>query len=54
MYDLQETQLIQEAINYITIKGSDARFVANLQIKIEKQLQKLSTPPKQKDKVAEK
>ena len=48
MYDLQETQLIREAINHITIKGSDARFVANLQVKIEKQLEKLSTPPKTK------
>lgn len=51
MYDLQETQLIQEAIKQITIRGADAKFVANLQVKIEKQLQKLSTPAKSNNKV---
>lgn len=51
MYDLQETQLIQEAIKQITIRGADAKFVANLQVKIEKQLQKLSAPEKLNNKV---
>lgn len=45
MYDLRETQLIRESLDQITVRGADAQFVAKLQIKLEKQLQKLSTPP---------
>ena len=44
MYDLRETQLIRESLDLITIRGADAQFLAKLQLKIEKQLQKLSTP----------
>ena len=45
MYDLRETQLIRESLDLITIRGADAQFLPKLQLKIEKQLQKLSTPP---------
>ena len=48
MYDLRETQLIREALDQIAVRGADAKFVAQLQIKLEKQLQKLSTLPKAK------
>jgi hypothetical protein len=48
MYDLRETQLIREALDQITVRGADAKFVAQLQIKLENQLQKLATPPKAK------
>ena len=46
MYDLREIQLIRESLEHITIRGADAKFVAGLQVKIEKQIQKLSLPPK--------
>ena len=41
MYDLRETQLIRESLDQITIRGADAQFLAKLQLKLEKQLQKL-------------
>ncbi len=41
MYDLRETQLIRESLDQITIRGADAQFLAKLQLKLEKQLQKM-------------
>jgi hypothetical protein len=52
MYNQPELQLIRAGLDSITIKGADAQFLAQLQIKIEQQLQQLvqSTveSPKQK------
>lgn len=43
-FSLPEFQLLRAGLDSITIKGADAQFLAQLQIKIEKQLQELSNP----------
>jgi hypothetical protein len=46
-FSLPEFQLLRAGLDTITIKGADAQFLAQLQIKIEQQLQELSqSPPK--------
>jgi hypothetical protein len=49
-FSLSEFQLLRAGLDTITIKGADAQFLAQLQIKIEQQLQELSQsspkPPK--------
>lgn len=50
MFSLPELQLIRAGLDSITIKGADAQFLAQLQIKIEKQLHDLSNPPSSKPK----
>jgi len=47
MYDLNELKLIRVSLDSVTIKGADAKFLANLQIKVEHEMEKLSQPPKQ-------
>jgi hypothetical protein len=41
-FSLPEFQLLRAGLDSITIKGADAQFLAQLQIKIEQQLQELS------------
>ena len=41
-FSLPEYQLLRAGLDSITIKGADAQFLAQLQIKIEQQLQELS------------
>lgn len=48
MYDIRELQLIKAAIDVITIKGSDAKFVATLQDKLDDHIKSLATPPSSK------
>jgi hypothetical protein len=48
MYTLPELQLIRAGLDSITIKGADAKFLAQLQIKIEQQLQDATQPEKPK------
>ena len=50
MYTLPELQLIRAGLDSITIKGADAQFLAQLQIKVEQQLHQASQPPVEKDK----
>ena len=50
MYTLPELQLLRAGLDSITIKGADAQFLAQLQIKIEQQLQQASQPPVEKNK----
>jgi len=50
MYSLPELQLIRAGLDSITIKGADAQFLAQLQIKIEQQLHELSQPSVPKSK----
>ena len=50
MYSLPELQLLRAGLDTITIIGADAQFLAQLQIKIEQQLQELSQPPVSKSK----
>jgi len=44
MYTLPELQLLRAGLDSITIKGADAQLLAQLQIKIEQLLTKLSQP----------
>lgn len=48
MYELSELQLIRAALDVITIKGADAKFLAQLQSKIEADIQEKTNPPKTK------
>jgi len=50
MYNLPELQLIRAGLDAITIKGADAQFLAQLQLKIEQQLTKLAHTPEEKPK----
>ena len=45
MYDLNELRLIRVSLDSVTIKGADAKFLAQLQTKTEKQIEELSKPP---------
>jgi hypothetical protein len=47
-FSLPEFQLLRAGLDTITIKGADAQFLAQLQIKIEQQLQELSDPSAKK------
>ena len=48
MYELSELQLIRAALDSITIKGADAKFLAQLQNKIDSDIQEKTNPPKTK------
>lgn len=48
MYELPELQLIRAGLDALTIRGADAQFLAQLQIKIEEQIKQASTPPNSK------
>ena len=41
MFELQELQVLRSSLNIIDIKGSNAQFVANLQVKIENEIVKI-------------
>ena len=48
MYELPELQLIRAGLDALTIRGADAQFLAQLQIKIEEQIKQASMPPNTK------
>jgi hypothetical protein len=48
MYELAELQLIRAGLDSLTIRGADAKYLAQLQTKIEEQIQQASTPPNSK------
>lgn len=48
MYELAELQLIRAGLDTLTIRGADAKFMAQLQEKVEQEIKKLSTPPNSK------
>lgn len=59
MFELQELQVLRSSLNVIDIKGSNAQFIANLQVKIEDKILKIEEqtaaeiaagPPQLKDK----
>jgi hypothetical protein len=50
MFSLPELQLLRAGLDSITIKGADAQFVAQLQLKVEQLLHEASQPPKEKSK----
>ncbi len=41
MFNKEELQVLRSSLNVIDIKGSNARFVAALQIKIEQEFDKI-------------
>lgn len=59
MFELQELQVLRSSLNVIDIKGSNAQFIANLQVKVENEIIKIEEqtaaeiaagPPQLKDK----
>lgn len=41
-YTVEELSVLREALNHITIKGSDAQRVASLQVKLETNISDLN------------
>lgn len=41
MFELQELQVLRSSLNIIDIKGSNAQFIANLQVKVEDEILKI-------------
>ena len=59
MFGLEELQVLRSSLNIIEIKGSNAKFIASLQIKIEQELDKIQKeieagPPELQDKKEDK
>jgi hypothetical protein len=55
MFNREELQVLRSSLNIIDIKGSNARFIAALQIKIEQELNRIQKefeagPPKVQNK----
>jgi len=46
MFSLPELQLLRAGLDVITIKGADAKFLAQLQTKVEQLLEEASQPEK--------
>lgn len=42
-YDVNELSVLREALNHITIKGSDAQLIASLQTKLEHNISDINT-----------
>lgn len=47
-YTVNELALIRQALDLVTVNGKDVKYVAHLQIKVEKHIESLSTPPQEK------
>lgn len=41
MFNKEELQVLRSSLNVIDIKGSNAKFIAGLQIKIEQEINKI-------------
>jgi|LauGreDrversion4_2_1035121.scaffolds.fasta_scaffold1282601_2 hypothetical protein len=44
MFTLPELQIVRAALDHITIKGADSKFLTQLQLKVEQKLRELSEP----------
>ena len=42
-YEIEELSILRESLNHITIKGSDAKLIANLQAKLEQNISDINT-----------
>ena len=42
-YKIEELSILRESLNHITIKGSDAKLIADLQAKLEQNISDLNT-----------
>jgi hypothetical protein len=47
--DFNEIQFLRQALDIVSIKGTDAKFVANLQIKLENELIQIQEIIKQEE-----
>jgi len=47
MFDLNELKLLRTSLDVISIKGSDAKYLAALQVKLEEEININSKPPKE-------
>lgn len=43
-YEIEELSILRESLNHITIKGSDAKKIADLQLKLEQNISNLNSP----------
>jgi hypothetical protein len=43
-YTINELHLFRQALDIISITGKDAKYVAQLQLKVEQHIQQLETP----------
>ena len=44
MFTLAELQIVRAALDHITIKGADSKFLTQLQLKVEQKMKELSEP----------
>jgi hypothetical protein len=51
--NILELQIIRQSLDVITIKGSDAQFIANLQYKLESEMNQISAMIAQAEKEKE-
>ena len=51
--NILELQIIRQSLDVITIKGSDAQFIANLQYKLESEMNQISAMMAQTEKEKE-
>ena len=49
MFELNELQVLRSSLNTIDIKGSNAQYLANLQIKLEQEILRLEEAEKKKE-----
>ena len=49
MFDKNELQVLRSSLNTIDIKGSNAQYLANLQIKLEQEILRLEEVEKKKE-----
>ena len=48
MYDLPELQLLRAGLDALTIRGADAKYIADLQTRLEQEILKLSNSQQEK------
>lgn len=48
-FDPNEIQFLRQALDIVSIKGTDAKFVANLQVKLENELIQIQEIIKQEE-----
>ena len=49
MFELNELQVLRSSLNTIDIKGSNAQYLANLQIKLEQEILRIEEAKKKKE-----
>ena len=49
MFELNELQVLRSSLNTIDIKGSNAQYLANLQIKLEQEILRIEEVEKKKE-----